>query len=347
MPRCVISPHYPRMWFEEVSPSYNETSSMLRLFLFFAFVLLPFSASAALIPNAGAALDVSVRPEYPRPNDVVTVRISDPGNESSTGYVWSVDGKMVEQGIGTTAITVTTGDVGEVKVVEVIATQNGAIRASGTAFVRPGSIDIVWEGNTVTPPFYDARPLPNGGGTLTVLAVPHLSVGGSEVDPSILSYSWKIDGIPVTKQSGYGKSSAVLTPPRFGSAFTISVTATNQDGTAQAQSSVVIRPQTPKIIIYENAPLLGVRFNRIVSGLFAFKGDEVSFNAYPLFASSVHALTYEWSIDGKPFTVDELKPLDVKFRKVGEGVGSHLVTIMFSNPHNFIENGKGTFGLQF
>lgn len=320
---------------------------MFRSFLFFVFFLLPLSASGALIPNVGSILDVSVRPEYPRPNDVVTVRVSDPGNENSTAYVWSVNGKVVEQGVGATAITVTTSGVGEVKVVEVVATQNGQIRASGTTFIRPGLIDIVWEGNTVTPPFYGARPLPNGGSSLTLLAVPQLSVDGRVVDPSILSYSWRVDGIPVTNQSGYGKSSAILMPPRFGSAFTVSVSVTNQEGTAQAQSSVVIRPQTPKIIIYENAPLLGVRFNRIVSGLFSFKGDEVSFSAYPLFASSVQALTYEWSIDGKPFTVDQFKPLDVKFRKVGEGVSSHAVTITFNNPRNFIENGKGTFGLQF
>lgn len=320
---------------------------MARALLIFSLWLLPSLTMAALLPDVGAPLEISIRPEYPREDDIVTATVSGLSNKNSVGYIWSLNGEVIEQGIGVTSITLQVGTIGSAEELEVVAVENGVAQGRVTTLIRPSSVDLVWEGNTTVPPFYISRPLSSGVGSVTVLAVPHLSLGSGELAPENLSYTWKVSGIPLTKQSGYGKSSVIITPPRFSAPFTVSVTVTNQSGSAQAESSVTIQPQTPKMLVYENAPLFGVRFDKAVFGTFSFIGDEVSFTAYPLFVSNAKALSYEWSIDGMPFAVNEEKPRDVTFRKVGEGTGTHTVVITFDNPKNFIESGKSIFGLKF
>ncbi len=99
--------------------------------------------------------------------------------------------------------------------------------------------------------------------------------------------------------------------------------------------------------MYENVPLLGIRFDRSVSGAFPFPENEVSFTAFPLFVTNPNTLSYQWSIDGEPFDVDPQKPRDVTFRKVASGSGSDAVLFSFSNPDSFIEHAENAFTLTF
>ncbi len=319
------------------------------LFFFTAF-LFSFStpAFAELLPSLGSSLEIGISPEHPHPRDTVTLTVSDYASDpGSTAYIWSVNDKVVEQGIGKTSITLVAGVLGSFQTVSVLASENGVARGNTSIIIRPASVDLVWEGDTYTPPLYIGRPLPNGQSTIHVLAVPHLPNGSSESPPDSVVYSWSVNGLPLPKQSGYGKSSAIITPPKFDTPFTIRVTASTKNGATVAENSQVIEPRAPTILLYENAPLLGVRFDTTLKDAFPFAGDEVSFIAYPLFVSSADALSYTWRLDTKPFTIDATKPRFATFRKVGEGGGAHTITISFENVNKFLEHGTKTFQLTF
>ncbi len=311
-------------------------------------VAAPFAAFADVIPTFVSPISIDMSPQYPSPGQNVTLTVADPANDpSNTSYAWSVNGTVTEQGIGQKSLTLSAPAAGASETVNVTASENSVVRASARMAVTPASIDIVWEGDTYRPPFYIGRPLPNGQSALTAIAFPHITVNGKEVAGSDLVYSWKVNDTLLDTQSGYGKSSIEITPPRFGAAFTLSVTATSRDGTRGASNMITIAPRTPTAVFYENAALLGVRFDRAAAGSYPFPSDEISFIAYPLFVTDASALSYSWSLDGAAFAVDPAKPRDVTFRKVGSGGGTHTVSLAYSNVKEFLENATRTFTLSF
>lgn len=322
---------------------------MLRGILVLSLLTLaPIFVSAATLQSFGSPLEIGVSPEHPRAGNQVTLTVSDPQEEvGTTAYMWLVNDRIVDQGIGHKSISITARGEGTAETIRVIAIENDVARGDAVTIIRPASVDIIWEGNTYTPPLYTGRPLPTAQSTVTVIAIPHLSVNGVEAEPESLIYSWKMGGVTLQKQSGYGKSSIAVTPPRFGSAFTVSVLVSNKSGTVVAENSVLIQPQTPSLIIYEDAPLLGVRFNKAEAGLFPFTADEVSFVAYPLFVSNMNDVSYTWNLDTSPFAVDPARPRRATFRKVGGGKGTHTVSVSFENMKKFLERGDIAFQLTF
>jgi len=308
----------------------------------------PIAAWGALLPTFGSLLEITLEPEHPRPGDSITVTVSDPSEERGvTAYMWLVNGKVVDQGVGHTSISLSANPLGTADTVRVVAIENGVGRGEATTIIRPATVDMLWEGNTYVPPFYIGRPLVSGQGTVKLMAIPHLAVRGSEIPAGRAVYAWKVNGVPLEKQSGYGKASISITPPRFGASFNVSVVARTQDGTVVAENSVLIEPQAPSLLVYEDAPLLGVRFDRALSGMFPFSGDEVSFVLYPLFVSNSRDVSYTWNLDSVPFAVDPAKPRAATFRKVGSGTGTHTVSASFENAKRFLERGDTSFQLTF
>jgi hypothetical protein len=311
-------------------------------------LLLPLFAHAALLPDYGT-LELDLSPQYPAPGQTVTLTVVNTAPDAKSAvYTWTVDGKTVARAAGQQQITVAAGSTGASEEVTV-TTEDAAGNETGAASItlNPASVDVIWEGDTAGPPLYIGRPLPNGQSPVTVLAVPHIAVDGKEVAPSALIYTWSVDTTPLANQSGYGRSSVSVTPPRFGAAFTVKVHAETADGRGAGDGSATIAPQTPRALMYENAPLLGILFNKNVSGTYPLSEPEASFTAYPLYTANPGALTYKWTLDDSAFDVDAAHPLDVTFRKVGAGSGSHAVRFSFTNPGRFMEAGSASFSLSF
>ena len=294
------------------------------------------------------ALQLGMSPQYPQPGDTVTLTAADYlGNTNSLTYVWSVNGTVMLQGIGEKTLSLPAGAAGNVQTVLLTVEQDGVAQDTATAVIRPADVDLVWEGGTSVPPFSIERPLPNAQSRITLLAIPHIASGRSELPASSLIYSWGENGVPLASASGYGKYSTVVAPPTFSQPFTVSVHVETADGTGAADGSVTIAPQAPRALVYEDAPLLGVRFEKTVPASMPFSGTEMSFAAFPLSVANPKALSYQWTLDGAPFSVDPAQPGDVTFRKTGSGTGTHAVTFSFTNPAKFLENGSAAFTLAF
>lgn len=306
-------------------------------------------AFAALIPGGTGTIMLNASTQYPEPGETVTVTATNmPGNADTATYAWSVNGAAVLSGTGKTALNVVAPAIGQAETVAVTVTDaSGAFEGAAETVINPAAISIVWEGNTTVPPFYIGRPLPNGASSLTLLAVPHVVVDGAAVPASSLVYTWSVNGVPQTDISGYGKDAATLTPPFFAQPFTVSVHAETADGRGGADGSAQIAPQTATALIYENAPLLGIRLERAVTGTFPMTETEASFTAFPLFVQNMDTLSYQWTLDTTPFTVDAARPRYVTFRRTGSGGGARTVNFSFTNPSGFLEKGSASFTLQF
>jgi hypothetical protein len=314
----------------------------------FLFAAAPLFAACPARAADTSALQLGMSPQYPKPGDTVTLTATNYlGSPDGMTYVWSVDGTIILQGVGEKTFSLPAGAGGDTHTVLLSVEQNGAVAGTATATVRPADVDLIWEGKTSVPPFYVGRPLPNAQSRITLLAIPHIVSGGSELPASSLIYSWQENGIPVANASGYGRSSIVATPPTFSQPFTVSVQVETTDGIGAASGSVTIAPETPRALVYEDAPLVGVRFEKTIPAAVPFSGTEMSFAAFPVFVADPSALSYQWTLDGSPFSVDPARPGDVTFRKTGSGTGTHAITFSFENPIKFLENGSASFTLAF
>ncbi|MBV9349844.1 MAG: hypothetical protein JO026_03765 [Patescibacteria group bacterium] len=309
--------------------------------LLFPLVLLSLPLFAAASDSFGLSIDMA--PAYPHPGDAIVLTATSYSGSADTAYVWNVDGKTVLSGIGEKTLHMPAGALGSEDIVDVSAQENGTSLGSARAIVRPADIDLVWEGKTSVPPLYPGLPLPNSASTVSVLAVPHLYRGGRELPSQTLLYSWSVNGVPLASESGYGNASALVTPPNFAQPFTVSVHVEDTSGTIAGESETTISPQVPRVNIYEYAPLVGIRFEKNIAGMFTLSGSEVSFAAFPFFVNDPAQLSYQWSLDGSAFDVDPARPLDVTFRKTGNATGPHQVQFSLANRKNFVENVAATF----
>lgn len=305
----------------------------------------PLFTSAVFIPTLGSSLDVSIFPEFPRAGEAVTLRAENIANGAGATYVWRVNGSVIDQGIGVRAITITAGGLGSETIVSVSASENGSVVGEKTILIHPADVDIVWEGNTYTPPFLPLRPLPNPSSSVKLLAVPHIVRDGARAAASDLVYTWRINRSQAPVASGYGRNVITATPPQFANAFEVSVVAATRDGAVQAEGVAVIRPAIPEVVIYENAPLLGIIFEKAVGDEFVLKDTETSFSAFPLYVASADAPEYEWRLNGN--AVSGNSPRDITFRREGEGGGVYTVEFSLQNALALFERVATKFSLRF
>ncbi|MEK7613330.1 MAG: hypothetical protein AAB439_00425 [Patescibacteria group bacterium] len=316
---------------------------MLLRALIFLFFFFPQVGVAEIIPFIGPSLELETVPTNPRPGETVVVRAARSAGSGTPTYVWSVDGRLVDQGVGRDRITVTVGDAGSVTQVTVVLSEGGSVIGQQILDIRPASIDLVWEGNTYTPPFYSGRPLANGSSSITVLAVPNVVQNGSRVDASELVYTWHVNNGVTPVKTGYGASFITLTTPQFENEFTVSVTAKTRDGGVETRGNVSIKPVRPDIVVYEKAPLLGIRFDQVITDSFLLSEGEATFVAFPLFVSSLNTPLYRWMVDNKEVAGTGAQKRNITLRPVDEGGGTFLINFLLENDLKIFERAETNF----
>jgi hypothetical protein len=139
----------------------------------------------------------------------------------------------------------------------------------------------LWEADTFVPQFYKGKALPTYKSIVKLTAIPRFNTFAS--DPALYSYAWTANQIQ-SMGKGLGKQS-VLVPMKYsGSSVPVEVTVTDHasgsdpsattsatqlsSGSAQQRLVAV----DPLILFYEDAPLLGIRFDRaLFSWLWKFR----------------------------------------------------------------------------
>ncbi len=155
------------------------------------------------------------------------------------------------------------------------------------------SVDLLWQADTYTPPFYKGRALWSNQSGITFVAVP-TGLG----NPSNLNYRWTRNGTVLGSISGPGRSTMRYSDSILGRAQTVSVDVISSTQEILASASVSLRPITPSILVYENNPLYGYMFHKEASGGYEISDIEVTFSIFPLFFTASHRMDglvgYEW-----------------------------------------------------
>lgn len=301
------------------------------------FLLLSALASIALLVpiivsaqsfGGTAPLTLTTSPQYPAPYGQAIINpLSDTLDLASVTFVLSVNGKEFYRG-NAKPVAVTLGAAGSMTNVKGTIT-GGGTSYSQTLSIQPEDVALVVEPISSAPPLYLGKPLVPLEGNVRIIAVANLRTSsGAALDPNTLSYSWTVDGIAVTASSGIGKASVIAKSPLQYRASDISVAVTSPDGSLVGGAALTLSPEEPTLRIYENDPLLGIRFDHALSGSYAISGSEVALYGAPYsFPTSAGNPLLQWFLNGSSAQTGA----GITLRPTGTGSGTANISVTSSS----------------
>lgn len=275
-------------------------------------------------------LTLTISPQYPGPYDTVTVTPQSTLIDlSKASLVLYVNGKQITTSSGGAAFTVPMQGSGTSMRIEVTASVGGKTYDS-IVIIRPAAVALALEPISTTHPFYPGLPLLASEGRARIVAVPDLRTStGIRLDPTKLSYLWRLGDQQLQAESGIGKSVLTLGGPVRYRDATVSVTVSSIDGSLVAQNAVVLSPVDPLVRLYHNDPLKGPSFNQALGSTYAMSGEEDSFVAVPYFFSIPPVLA--WDVSGTMSGTEAA----ITLRTTGAGSGTATLSATATGANAF------------
>lgn len=289
------------------------------------FLVFGGSAAAQTFDNSIETRDIKIVLDPPTPgtNETVTVSVESLiVNVNRMRITWFVDGVVVGSGVGETEITITTKGQGELSRVEAYVQVDGETNLRKWIQIAPADLDMLWQADTHTPPFYRGKALPTPESFITIIGLPNLRNEGAETQENSVIFNWSQNGKNLPEDSGYGANPLVIRNDFLSSEERIELTAIHTDGVSRSNQTVTIAIEQPIINIYEESSYLR-NANRIESRA---SGQEFTFIAEPFFYSVSRdlkkILRFTWFTNGQ--VVDSAllnnKPYILPTRSIGDGV---------------------------
>lgn len=265
--------------------------------VFCAFFLVGQRVSAQGIAGSSPIV-FEVTPALLAPGESYDIEISSLYVDLTTARInWSVNGAYKQGATGMTrfrGVAPALGDTHIVSVSVLTPTQSTPINASYT--IISGSIDLLWQANTYTPPFYLGRSLPSSGATIQVTAVPTFVGKGSLLrDTQDFVYRWKVNDEPNQEQSGLGSRSLVYQNDNLDSSDLVDVQVITRDGFIDTRENASMVMQTP-------SPVLEYRDNqglwRAIQNQPRIAQSEIPLRVVPYFsAGGLQSLSSKWMVN--------------------------------------------------
>jgi len=307
--------------------------------LFFFLPSIAFSQSFG-IDNGGY---LKLTPTYPIPNSTVEVSLELYSvNTSGASIRWFIDGVENTTVQNNRQIQLPTGSFGsKTRIQAVVTPQNGSpVTVENT--LMPSEIDLIVEGNTLTPAFYKGRALPAGDEIVAVIAIPHIP---GYTNSSSLTYTWTLGNTVLFGGPVAGKMRAEFTMPK--SQKYLSVTVANSQGTILGGNTILLKPVRPELYFYEDNPLRGLN-ERALVGTFSLLGDEATVRAEPYFTSkNIFTANSEarWTVNGRLADYgDDVRTITL--RKEG-GSGEARVDFSLMSRESFLQSVTESFSIRF
>jgi len=316
----------------------------LSLFLYPALLHAQFG-----LPGAENTISITVTPQYPAPSSSVHLKAESNLLDLSRALItWSSNGKTIASGDGTTETDVTVGALGQQTSITITAAIDST-RASGAAVVIPTQIDLLYESNSYTPPFYRGRALPSAGTMLRLQAIPRFTKGdGSLVPAASIIYIWKRNGELIQAASGLGRSAALLPGPTLFATDTIVVEAHTSDNTYSGSASLRIPSVEPVIALYLDSALFGILYHQALSVRTFVPNTEMTFVAVPYFAQAYSPddqnLQYEWHVNSQKISADATRPSAITL-SAGSSDGTAIVELSLTHAANYLMSSNSTWNI--
>ena len=319
-----------------------------------AAVAIGTGVSVAQIPGVGDVISFKVSPENPRANELVTIEAESfsISLDRADRMTWSVDGKVVSRKAGVKKIQFEVGELGSRSVVNltISGTEVGTITESIT--LVPTEVDLLWEADSYTPPFYKGKALPSSDADITVVAIPQfVTTSGNKLDSNDLVFTWKKDGKVLGNDSGRGKDSIKIKGPKIFNGSRIQVDVSSAGNSLQGEGSVFVSSVSPKVIFYENDIILGMRYEKAIQSTTELFNEEITITAHPYFFSQNKRVSpdiqYEWKVNNSKVAPSPDDESSIVLRQVGDGEGSANISLSLQNFDKILQSARSSFSILF
>lgn len=294
-----------------------------------AFIL-PVSASAQSLNSLGdigPSFTLSATPQYPAPNgSVILTFLSGSLDLTSATLSVQVDGKNIYRGT-VQPVTVALGKAGSITSVKATISSGGATY-SQSLNLQPQDVSLIAEPISSAPPLYPGKPFVPLEGNVRVVAVANLkNTSGASLDPATLSYAWTVDNTDIANSSGIGKETIIVASPLQYRGRDVSVTVRSQNGSLVGGASLSLSPMEPSVRIYENDPLLGIRFDHALSGRYDI-ASEATLYAAPFSLPTTNGMPLlQWFLNGSAAQTGN----SITLRPTGSGKGNASLSLVASS----------------
>lgn len=295
-------------------------------------------------------VNISTLPASPGALETVVVRLeSFAVNLNSANIVWNVDKIFTKDGVGEKEITITTPEFGQKITIDIIIITREGERIDKKYIIAPGEVDLLWEAQTYTPPFYKGKALPTFNSLIRVTAIPRFNSLTSS--PKDYDYKWTYNRTQGLGE-GLGKNSVVVPMGYADSQVPIKVDVGFSGSDWKGSKNISISGSSPKIVLYAHDPLLGVGFHQAIptKGSHTSKETESTIFAAPYFFSLDNLLNnqliYTWEVDRK-YTSPGLSPRYLTVVRPTNGVGSYALSLRIQNPNRILQEGRASAQISF
>jgi hypothetical protein len=308
---------------------------------------------AQSIPGIQDPLVVSVVPTNPRSNEPVFITIQSYSTDLDRALItWTVDGKVEASGVGLRDFNLMAGGLGSTKVVKASVGTLNTGTLSTNIIIRPADVGLLWEADTYTPPFYQGKALHSYNGSFKVIALPDLyTTDGKKIASKDLVYTWKKNGEVQGSASGYGRSSFIGSQTSYlreGEDISVEVSAPQEE--VVASNSILVTPNVPEVLFYENSPLYGIVYEKALKGTKKLTNEEISIVTEPFFFSiaqrNTSNLTYSWKLNGAPLS-DFANKSEVTLRRVSGEAGTANLNVILQSQTKVLQGGKGSINISY
>lgn len=258
------------------------------------------------IPLSESELHANISPEFPGPNESVTINLSSLGtNIDGTEINWKEDGKQKLGGIGKKTYVFRTKSVGTPTTITINAITPAGEKINKVITINPAGVDLLWQANdSIVPPFYKGKAMPSSEASIKFVSLPLIKGGdGSLVNQNDLIYTWRENYLPRPDDSGYGKNFFPVKMNYLHPNTTVQIVAQTKDGKISTSGMTQVTTGRPKILWYESSPLYGPQFDTALTNAYETEDSSLSIIAMPYFFSPANPaspkLKYTWLLNGK------------------------------------------------
>jgi len=320
------------------------------------FGLMVFLAQPQYTNAIDPFVSLTLSPAYPKEGEMVSIdAISYAIDMQAAIITWYVNGVKELSAPGATQFSLPAGNTGRATTIDVVISASDGTTVQKSITFSPSSTDMIWEAvDSYTPPFYRGKALPVSGGTVKIVALPHITdTAGKNIADSNLVYTWHIDGFKrdVTSQSGYGKNILTIVKNILSHKETVGVDITSRDGSRSSASTTSLSTTNQEIIYYQYHPLLGILYNRVLTEQTNPATAEFSVLAEPFFFSlpqkNPNTLTYMWRMNGSTLPTDPSYPHMMTFGLPKGTRGNSSISLSIEHPLSVFQSASKQLSIFF
>lgn len=212
-------------------------------------------------------------------------------------------------------------------------------------------IDLLWEADTYTPPFYRGHSQTTPKSTVLVVAVPDFrTAGGKRLKTEELKFEWVKDLKVISTASGLGKNILRFTAEGSG-ANQITVAVSWPKGELKVEKSLTVAITAPKLVLFEDDPLTGITYHRAVSQELNLAKPEITLVAEPFFfdqaAVGAKKIDYDWRLNGRKIVSQPMDQRLATFAVPEGGQGENIIEVLAKNTGNVLQSARRRLIIKF